>query len=271
MLKQFDIINAPFHFINGIKAIIATPSFIKENKLWTGFFEYKWIMLITITISLLVSFFLFDDLFISESTNSLHAESTEIINTEELNVNQDNYSTTTIEEVKDNSKKGAKSSGSKYLILVLLEVLIFHLSVRSLSVYTGESIKLKFLDFVKAEKRMIKLLFISWVKGIVAGIIISILLGIIGLGFLKSIIMFLVYSYFIGFAFFDNYNEQYNHNMKESLNIVRLHMGAAISIGIIITCILYVPLIGPFVAPIIGAVSAVIYGQNHIMVKNKTT
>ena len=165
--------------------------------------------------------------------------------------------------IKEASKGEAISSGTRYLLLILLEVIIFHFSVKTLSLLTNNTKYPNFKDFIAAEKRMIKLLFISFIKGLLASIFLKVILSIFGLGNLTSFMMFFVYSYFMGYAFIDNYNEQFDINIKESLLKVRQHVGAATLLGVVVTGLMYFPVIGPFFAPLFGAVAATLYSHKY--------
>ena len=178
------------------------------------------------------------------------------------------------DELKDHLKSEGKtqaiSSGSKYLLIILLEIIIFHFSVKAVNALTGGNHKPTFKEFFAAERRMIILMFINFFKGVAAQAVISSILHVISLGFLAPIIMFFVYGYFIGYAFIDNYNEQYEKTIKESQYIVRKHLGAAVGLGVVISLLLYIPVIGPLFSPIFGGIAASIYG-NRYQIQNDVT
>jgi len=85
------------------------------------------------------------------------------------------------------------------------------------------------------------------------------LLSVVGLKAYLFLPMFFVHSYFIGFAFFDNYNEQYGFNLKESTKIVSKSLGAVVAIGMIAVLLLKIPIIGAIAAPVLGATTATMY------------
>lgn len=248
IFDSFNIIKIPLHAVNMLESILATFPFIKQNKLWRGFFENKWVLVFSLIISVLFSYWLLADfIFVNDVDTSTLSE----------------QGASTKEGIKNASKGEARSSGSKYLLLILLEVVIFHFSVKTLSILSGQKQEVKFKQFITAEKRMIKLLFISFIKGTIASIFIWIVLALIGISALNSFIMFFVYSYFMGYAFIDNYNEQFNISLNESLLKVRQHVGAATMLGIVVSGLIYIPIIGPFVAPLIGAVAGTIYSHKY--------
>lgn len=253
MLHTFNLNKIPLHAVNMLESIIETIPFIKKNKIWRGFFENKWVAITSIIVSILFSYWLFSDLLGSNKVELPNINGVDLSEEGEIIKNS----------IKDASKGEAISSGSRYLLLILLEVIIFHFSVKTLSILTNTSQYPNFKDFIGAEKRMIKLLFISFFKGLLASIVLGIVLSIMGLGELTSFMMFFVYSYFMGYAFIDNYNEQYNVNIKDSLLKVRQHVGAATFLGIVVTGLMYFPIIGPFFAPLFGAVAATLYSHKY--------
>jgi len=260
MLDTFNIQKIPLHALNMLESVIETIPFIRENKIWKGFFENKWVATVSIMVSVLFSYWLMSDIF---STNAIVLSSIDAVDLSEQGASiKDN--------IKEASKGEALSSGSRYLLLILLEVIIFHFSVKTLSLLTNNTSYPKFKNFITAEKRMMKLLIISFIKGLLASIILGIVLSIIGLGDLTSFMMFFVYSYFMGYAFIDNYNEQFDINIKDSLLKVRQHVGAATLLGAVVTGLMYFPVVGPFFAPLFGAVAGTIYSHKYQVQKVQT-
>lgn len=252
--EKFNFSDFISHALSMLQVMIETPFFIKENKLWLGLFDHKWIAFFTIIISLLFSWYLLDDIQERFFWNEV------VVATPADLVAEMGMATDLLEE---QGTKAARSGGSKYLLLILLEVIIFYFCAKTLSILTKEKDTLKFKKFFNAEKRMIKLMAWNFAKGIVAQVFIYTALTIVGFNELTPIAMFLVYSYFIGYAFLDNYNEQFSFKLKESQQIIRQHLGAVFSLGLVVTLLMYIPLIGPLLAPIFGGVSASIYGHRY--------
>lgn len=250
MFKTFTFSKSPLHAINMCKSIVAAGPFIKKHKLWSGFLDNKWVAIVSIIIAVLFSYWLLGDL------TSYFYGPIDLPDNLETDI-------TAKEALTESSKGEAISSGTRYLLLILLEVIIFHFAVKTLSILLQNPKQPTFKEFINAERRMIKLLFISFWKGVAASIVLSIVLSIIGLGQLSSTIMFFVYSYFIGYAFIDNYNEQFGLSIKQSLVQVRQHVGAATLLGIVITGLMYLPFLGAFLAPIFGAVAASLYCHEY--------
>ena len=243
------------HFINCTKVIRDTIPFVLKHKLWKGFFDYKWVLFLSIVISILFSYFVYQDFI---STMFIEKE-LDVVMQSGLGVDVEEL----VNEVKNEGKKGAYSSGTKYLLLILLEVVIFHFSIKTLSILAENREQPKFKDFLNAEKRMIKLLIMNYIKGLIALGVITIGLSMLGFEGWTSFFMFFIYAYFVGHAFLDNYNEQFKKSMKISDSIIKQHIGASLALGILISVLLFIPLLGPLFAPILGAIAAAIYGERY--------
>lgn len=255
IIDTFNIRKAPTHTINMLIEVKNAFTFIKENKLWRGFWSNQWIATLSLMLSAFLSVWLFDDLFPS------HLDPVGF----QSNISQELTDKNGIigETILRESKDGAISSGTKYVLLIFLEVIIFHFSVTTLNILSSGDAKPKFKEFLNAERRMIKILFQSFFKGYAANIVIGVLLGLIDMNMMRPYIMFFVYSYFIGYSFIDNYNEQFGIDIKTSLLKVRKHVGAAIALGVVVNMIIFIPLIGPFIAPIFGGVAGTLYSYKY--------
>jgi len=231
--------------------MLSSYAFFMENKLWKGFFKHKWIALVTILISLLFSYWLFSDL------TSYFTSSSVDIPMNDAGIISDQMS----EETKREHAQSAISGGSKYLLLILLEIVIFYFSVKTIEILSGEDQEVKISHFWKAEMRMIKVMIRGFVQALVVQIAVSIVFGVFGFpSFLKQVIMFFVYAFFVGHAFFDNYNEINNLTIKQSERITKIHFGATLTLGTVASVLLLVPILGVIVTPIFAALTANIYG-----------
>lgn len=224
--------------------------------MWRGFFEYKWIGMLMVVISVLFSWYLLDDL-----RDHLSWAWGNIGQLAPANISTDMGVFTNV--IDDKSKHTMFSGGTKYLLLILLEVIIFYFCVKTLSILTKEKSNPTFKQFYKAEIRMIKLMGWNFGKGVAAQVMISMALSLLGFKELTATAMFFVYAYFIGYAFLDNYNEQFSFKLKQSQTIIRQHLGAAFMLGLVVTLLLYIPLVGPLLAPVFGGIAASIYGFRY--------
>lgn len=222
--------------------------FAIENKLWTGFFQHRWMTVFSIVVSVIFSYAV-----ISNLSHSLFGESTEMISQSLVDMGQ------VADGLKEEGRKSFFSGGMKYLLLILLEVVIFYFCIKTLASLQGREVTFTMKDFIKAEKRMIKVMVINYFFALMIHLLLNIVLAIFGFEFLKPILLFLVYAYFLGYAFLDNYFEQKGMTIKESRAEIWQHVGAATSLGAVATVLLFLPLIGPLLTPILFAIAATLY------------
>ena len=168
-------------------------------------------------------------------------------------------------EIMEEDHKPLFSSSLKFLLLIFLEVLIYHFAVKTNNILKNTNTIPKFKDFSTAQIRMIKVMGRKWVLGLIMYILVSIACGITQTGFLKDAIMFLVYGYYLGFAFLDNYLEQFHFSIKKSVTCIQSHFGAATVFGIFTSLVMNIPLIGPLVVPFLCAIAATRYGHLNQM------
>ena len=89
-------------------------------------------------------------------------------------------------------------------------------------------------------------------------ILLLLLVGLIpGLGLLTTPLTFAVQSYYAGFANMDFTNERYK-NTQERIQFVKNHRGLAIGNGLVFLGLLFIPIIGLFLAPTLGVIAATI-------------
>jgi len=153
------------------------------------------------------------------------------------------------------------SSSLKFLLLIFLEVLIFHFAVRTNNILKGKNTEAVFKDFTHAQVRMIKVMGLKWALGIAFYSIVSVVLGLAQIEFIKPVVMYLIYAYFIGFAFLDNYLEQFGYSIRESGECIQTHFGAATAFGVIAVVLMHIPFLGPLITPFICAIAATRYGH----------
>lgn len=241
-------------FEDVVRSVADAPEFIRKNSLWKGFFENKGMIIFSAFIALLFTANLVNDVneFFSQESINMVPSSGDVV------VKEAGFMSDTL---KDEGKKVFALGGSKYFLLILLEVVIFTFCTKALNILRSRNVEPVLKDFARAEKRMILVMFVSTIKGFVVLLFLKIILGMVGLAVLESPLMFIVYSYFLAYAFFDNYTEQFGFTRKQSDLLIRKHMGAAIGLGLIINIGLYVPLVGPFLVPFLGAIAATLYGD----------
>jgi hypothetical protein len=254
MLKNINTKDTISHASKCIGVMMSAYSFFMEHKLWKGFFRHKWIALATIGISILFSYWMICDVttFFTASPIDIPINDAGII----------------ADQMSDESKRGnaqtAISGGSKYLLLIILEIVIFYFSVKTIEILSGEEQPISISSFWKAEIRMIKVLIRGLVQAFIIQILLSILFGIIGVSNgIKGFVIFFVYAFFVGHAFFDNYNELYKLSIKKSEITTKYHFGATLALGTVARVLLLIPIIGPIVTPIFAALTANLYGYQY--------
>jgi len=254
MLKNLNTKDAFAHASNCVEVMKSTYRFFMDNKLWRGFFKHKWIALATIGISILFSYWMICD--VSAYFTSPPVD----IPLSDAGVISDQLS----DELKRENAQTAISSGSKYLLLIILEIVIFYFSVKTIEILSGKDQPIQISSFWKAEIRMIKVMIRGFVQALIVQILLSILLGIFGIpGAVKRFVMFFVYAFFVGHAFFDNYNELHNLSIKNSEITTKYHFGATLALGTVSSLLLLIPIIGPIITPIFAALTANIYGYRY--------
>jgi len=260
-----------------------TPAFIKKHQLWKGFLDHKWIMIVTILIMGTLSVTLYND--IHNYFNPPASEVAIDIPTEELDKDIQALEAAALnspEDVREQLEAEKKSllekkeqlkaehkplfSGSyKFLILILLEIMIFHFSVGTNNILKRKNRILTMKEFYLAQIRMMLVMGHKWIFGLLMYILVSIVCGILSISYLTNFIMFFVYSFFLGFAFLDNYLEQYHFTIQRSSKHIQSHFGAATVFGVFASIGMSIPVIGPILVPFICAVAATIYGHEMKM------
>jgi len=262
------------------KILISTPAFIQKHKLWKGFWAHSWILVFSIVTAIAFTYILYNDIhdyFLPNSRENIEIDiPTEGVDEgikaleEAANYSRDDVkseletekkSLTKVKESLEGEHKSLFSGSLKFLLLIFLEVLIFHFAVTTNNVLKSENRTLKFQHFSKAQIRMTKVLIRKWVYGLIMFILVSIICGITGTTFLRDFIMFSIYGYYMGFAFIDNYLEQFHFSIRQSAKCVQSHFGAATVFGLFAGLVMNIPIIGPLIAPFLCAIAATRYGH----------
>lgn len=229
-------------FFHGLKAYKKAYEFIRENRLWEGAARYKGAVALLILIGLVLGLKVFD---ITSNFVQSDKEGPVLASTMGM-----------VKDVASESYNFLFLGGMKYLVLIFLEIIIFHFVRKTLEIKTGKQIKVTFKQFLNAEMRMIKVVILSFIMESIITVLIGIGLEISGMVFLKPLLVFLVQAYFLGFVFIDNYNELSKVTIRESERMTRQYAGVSIAIGIVSYVLLVIPIIGSIAAPVLGGVAA---------------
>lgn len=243
-LRPLKVYTRQFGF--SLAILPRTIAFIREQKLWQGMLSYGWVARIFIAIAILGGL-KFLSIFIGWAQKLFQADSagTAIASMGLM-----------ARDMALGSYDLLFSTSSKYIMLVLLEVVVFHFARRTLAILTGQDSKAEWKDFVGAQKRMIKVAFRSWILELIIVTMLSVFFGIFGfISFLKPILVLAVQSYFLGFAVVDNYNEQFGLSIKESVAYSWQYLGVVMALGLFFYIMLLIPLLGTIAGPCIAAVA----------------
>ena len=234
-----------FKFSTFIDTVFQFPTayhFIREHRLWHGFWKYGWVTVLMILAGLLFSMKFYSTFIGWWSSANIHnlweaGEETGRLISE--------------------SRKMLFSSSFKYLVFIFMEIIIFHSVGRTIEIISeGNDRKPTFNIFLTAQIRMINISIRSWIKETIATFIITFALGLISMEFLKMPLVLLVQCYYIGFAMLDNYNERLGMNIKESAKFTQNFADVSLAVGLVVYLIMLIPFAGAFIGPLLGGVTA---------------
>lgn len=229
----------------GFNSASKAMHYIRDNRLWHGFWNYGWVSKILMMAGLLVGLE-YLDIYGKWANNTQSANMMQsVVNTGAL-----------IKDFAVGSFDMFYNGTLKYVILILMEVFIFHVVRRCFEMLSGKEMDDSFKAFMQAQIRMIKVIFKCWLIEIILTFIISTLLSVFGLEMLKYPLLLVVQCYFLGFAVIDNYHEMFEMSIRESDYATREMPGLALSIGLIVYILMLIPLAGAVIGPLIGAVAA---------------
>ena len=219
--------------------------FIQKNQLWNGLMDYGWVSKFLAIVGLIAGL-KFSNIF----QNWIQEDRTSIFSVSSVF----NLVGETVSEGYDLFVMG----GFKYVILILLEIVIFHFARKTLQVLTGEDMDDSLKAFIDAQVRMIQVVFFCYVMEMVSSILVGTGLSILGLKWIKPVLLIIIQCFFLGFAIIDNYNEIYKMTIKQSFKYTQQYIGVALAIGLVVYVLMLLPLVGTVLAPLLGAVVATI-------------
>lgn len=220
--------------------------FMWHHRLWEGLRNYGWVAKGLVIIAVAVGIYM-----IAEVVDFLNNHNNDAV--QALFMSSDSLFITFFEDLYDSLSDGAM----KWVILVLLEVVIYHFMRRSLAIILNKQVENAhtFKPFLEAQKRMIVVSFFALVfEGLVLNVGETFLPG-----FINVLFSILVSSAFLGFVIADNYNEQFGLTIEQSRRHVwRRYIGISIGLGLPLFFMLKVPLIGAVIGPLVTSVTAAI-------------
>ncbi len=225
------------HYFKTVSAYMHAIPFIREHRLWNGFNKHPLVLVALIAAGIVLSIKMYDVIAVWW-TGSLDMLGGEDATSEEGGLS---FSLT---------------GGYKYVILILMELFIFHIAIRTNELVTGEQTALTLRTFLGAQIRMIRVTVFVFFMELVASLILGILLSVIGFEWLKPLLLFCLQCFFLGFALIDNYYEINGLGIKESYAEAKSMPGVSFGIGLGVYLLILIPFLGPLLGPAIAAVAA---------------
>jgi hypothetical protein len=220
--------------------------FMRNHRLWVGLRQYGWVSRALVIVGVLVGLFMISevvDWFEQHTEDPLYA----------MAIGSDSLLLRLFNDAYESLSDGVLN----WVVLVLLEVVIYHFIRQTLRVVLGKDVEAahKFKPFLQAQIRMIKV-------SVMAVILQETLLGLGG-GLLPDFsygaFALLVQSAILGYAIADNYNEQFDLTIRQSLrHLWRNYVGICIGLGLPLFLMLKVPLFGTILGPLVTSVAAAI-------------
>ncbi|MEM6877982.1 MAG: hypothetical protein AAF544_05465 [Bacteroidota bacterium] len=240
-------------FFYSLLAIPRAWRFMWHYKLWRGLRDYGWVAKALMIIGVLVGLYFVTEIFAWFGSAGSETQQMNLLWGE--NSLAGRLGSDTIDLLTDGSLK--------WVILVLMEVVIYHFMRGSVKVVLGRDMPNAntFKPFFDAQVRMIGVAVVSWVlELLITNVGFSIAFSLLPFfSFLESPLTLAVQAYLLGFAIVDNYNEQFEISINQSLSYVRRsYMGVCLGLGLPLFIILYVPLIGALLGPLLVSVTAAI-------------
>jgi hypothetical protein len=223
--------------------------FIREHRIWRGLRKYGWLVRFMIFVAIAFGFHMFSSIY-----DWYHQ-----VSSSEGEVTFQAGMSSFFDKVAVENFKWAFDGSAKYLILILLEVVVFHFTRKTLEIKTGIKRNANFNAFIKAEMRMIKVAIYCFVLEKMSFIAIAIVTALLPYeNFLEQMLQFTASCFFLGFAIMDNYNEIFGLKIRESFKATLPMFGIALAVGMITYILIYIPVVGAIAGTILGAVVATI-------------
>ncbi|MCI5082994.1 MAG: hypothetical protein MRY78_14945 [Saprospiraceae bacterium] len=242
-------------FFFTLLSIPKSIEFIRDHKLWQGFSRYSWVSRFLLIIAVLLGL-----KFLSIAFSAFDSESASVFGM------MGNMITTAPEKLSE-VYSFLFDGGMRYAMLFLLEVLIFHVSRRTLEILIQKEGDTSFNTFINAQIRMFKVVLRAWITEIIIVALLNVALGFVSSPeFVKETIAFFIGCYFLGLPILDNYFEQFNMTIKESFKYAQEYIGIALAAGLVVKLAFYIPVAGPIIAPFVVAVtvSLVLYDLSDL-------
>ncbi|NRB64420.1 MAG: hypothetical protein HRU40_15565 [Saprospiraceae bacterium] len=235
-------------FLYTLHSFPSTIRFVRRNQLWDGFWTYGWVSKLLVLLAFIAGIkfvSLFFDWFNNVDTSNPLVMASAL----------GSFFT----EVAAKEFEFLLSGGMKYIMLILLEIVIFHMTRKSFRILSGQDSDSSLNAFIKAQIRMLTVALRSFILESIIVMIIKVSTGILSfLNPVAFVVIVLVKAFFVGFTVVDNYYEQFGFSIKESTKEAQKNLGITLAVGLTLQLFFLIPLAGTIVAPVLGAVAATI-------------
>lgn len=246
--KDHILLKYPRQLAATIRTYPEAYRFILKNRLWIGIDQYGWVSKFLVVIAIFLGLQMYSKIFTWFSHLNWQQPFASV-----------NEMGMAMGQVAGEALNLLQSNSTKYIVLILLEVIVFHFSRRTIEVLTGENRPAQLKDFINAQVRMFKVSALSLISETIFVALVGIYFDIFSrAGYIEPILVFGIQCYYMGFAVLDNYHEQYKLTIKESAKYATHYIGVALGLGLLLKALMYIPLLGTIIAPLLTAVTAVL-------------
>jgi len=232
-------------FLTTVKKHRDAVDFIRKHRLWEGFWDYGFVARILVFFAVIAGFRFLMIYFkwLNRAAGSDPVAMISSIGTLFQDIFQDGYGF-------------LLQGGMKYVLMILVEVIIFHVSRRTVAILTSKDSDISFQSFLHAQMRMIKVVIASYIMEMIAIMLIKVFFNIFGfIDFIQPVVILAAQCYFVGFAVLDNYFEQFGQTIEQSLKLTRNYVGVALAAGLFLQLAFSIPVIGAVGGPFIATVA----------------
>ncbi|MGB3801926.1 MAG: hypothetical protein WA952_19055 [Lewinella sp.] len=220
--------------------------FMINHRLWEGLRQYGWVARGLVIVGILVGLVM-----VGEVVDWLQDHADAPLTA--MAIGSDSLLWQWFTEAYDSLSEGVLN----WVILVLLEVVIYHFMRQTLRVILDRDVEEahKFKPFLNAQIRMIQ---VSFMAVILQEVLINVSEGILPVS-LEGIFAIAIQSAILGYAIADNYNEQFELTIQQSIRQMRLnYIGISLGLGLPLFLMLKIPLFGTVLGPLVTSVAAAI-------------
>lgn len=146
---------------------------------------------------------------------------------------------------------------SGYVIIIILSPLLAYVSEKTEQILTGKKIETSFSQIISDALRGIVIALRNLFLELFFMVLMFFVSFVPFIGWLGTIVLFLISSYFYGFSFIDYTNERKRLTIRESVTVMRRYKWIAVSNGAVFSLFLVIPFCGAFVSVFVAIVSTV--------------